>query len=188
VLSLNQYSMDELKETSWIEIAFELLQEKKQAVSFEELVTEVIDLLKLNKNEVSEKMVQFYTDLNLDGRFLGIGDNRWGLRVWYPVDQAEEDTVTPIKPRKKKAKKAADDEIDGFDEIEEEDVFDDFDEEEDDDLLDDDDDFDDDDDEEEDDDFDDDDLIEDEDELDLDEDDELDEEEDDELLDEEKDL
>jgi len=186
VLSLNQYSMDELKETSWIEIAFELLQEKKQAVSFEELVTDVLKLLKLDKNEVSEKMLQFYTDLNLDGRFLGIGDNRWGLRVWYPVDQAEEDTVTPIKPRKKKAKKAVEEEIDGFDDIEEEDVFDDFDDEDDDDLLDDDDDFDDEDDEDED--FDDDDIIDDEDELEIDEDDELDDEDEDEDLDEEKDL
>ena len=185
MLSLNQYSMDELKETSWIEIAFELLQEKKQAVSFEELVTDVLKLLKLDKNEVSEKMLQFYTDLNLDGRFLGIGDNRWGLRVWYPVDQAEEDTVTPIKPRKKKAKKVVEEEIDGFDDIEEEDVFDDFDDEDDDDLLDDDDDFDDDDEDE---DFDDDDIIDDEDELEIDEDDELDDEDEDEDLDEEKDL
>ncbi|MBY0097438.1 DNA-directed RNA polymerase subunit delta [Mesobacillus maritimus] len=186
-MSVNQYSMEELKETAWIEIAFELLQEKKQAVSFEELVADVLKVLKLNKKETSEKMIQFYTDLNLDGRFLGIGDNRWGLRVWYPVDQAEEDTVTPIKPRKKKAKKAAVDEVDGFDEIDEEDVFDDFDED-DDDLLDDDDDFDDDDDEDDDDDdFDDDDIIEDEDELELDED-ELDDEDEDESLDEEEEL
>jgi DNA-directed RNA polymerase subunit delta len=187
VLSLNQYSMEELKETSWIEIAFELLQEKKQAVSFEELVTDVLNLLKLNKKEASEKMIQFYTDLNLDGRFLGIGDNRWGLRVWYPVDQAEEDTVTPIKPRKKKAKKAAAEDVEGFDEIDDEEVFDDFDED-DDDLLDDDDDFDDDDDDDDDDeDFDDDDIIEDEDELELDED-ELDDEDEEEDLDEEEKL
>ncbi|MGM0901419.1 MAG: DNA-directed RNA polymerase subunit delta [Bacillota bacterium] len=184
-MSLNQYTMDELKETSWIEIAFELLQEKKQAVSFEELVTDVLKLLKLNKAESSEKMLQFYTDLNLDGRFLGIGDNRWGLRVWYPVDQAEEDTVTPIKPRKKKAKKAAVDEVEGFDEIDDEDVFDDF-EEDDDDLLDDDDDFDDDDDDD-DEDFDDDDIVEDEDELELDED-ELDDDDEEEDLDEEEKL
>jgi len=184
VLSLDQYSMDELRETSWIEIAFELLQEKKQAVSFEELVADVLKVLKLNKKDTSEKMIQFYTDLNLDGRFLGIGDNRWGLRVWYPVDQAEEDTVTPIKPRKKKAKKAAVDEVDGFDEIDDEEGFDDFDED-DDDLLDDDDDFDD----EDDDDFDDDDddIIEDDDELELDED-ELDDEDEEEDLDEEEEL
>ncbi|WP_404330482.1 DNA-directed RNA polymerase subunit delta [Mesobacillus maritimus] len=185
-MSLNQYTMDELKETSWIEIAFELLQEKKQAVSFEELVTDVLKMLKLNKAESSEKMIQFYTDLNLDGRFLGIGDNRWGLRVWYPVDQAEEDTVTPIKPRKKKAKKAAVDEVEGFDEIDDEDVFDDF-EEDDDDLLDDDDDFDDDDDDDDDEDFDDDDIVEDEDELELDED-ELDDDDEEEDLDEEEKL
>lgn len=165
---------------SLIEVAYELLKETKQPYSFKDLMAELTRLLNLDKAEADDKMVQFYTDINLDGRFLGLGDNRWGLRVWYPVDQAEEDTITAVKPRKKKAKKAVeDDDIEDFDEIEEEDLdyddLDDFDDE-DDDLIDDDDDLD--EDLEEDEDLIDDDLIEDEeDELEL-EDEELEDEED----------
>ncbi len=188
MLSLNQYSKEQLQELSWIEAAYQLLNEKKQAVSFKELVAEIISLLDLEEGEVTEQMVQFYTDINLDGRFLGLGDNRWGLRVWYPVDQAEEDTITPVKPRKKKAKKAVEEDLEDFDEIEDEDLeYDDFDDVEEDDLLDEEDDLEDDLDEE-DEDFEDDDLIEDEeDELELEEDELEDEElEEDELDDEDR--
>ncbi|SEN52748.1 DNA-directed RNA polymerase subunit delta [Mesobacillus persicus] len=184
MLSLKKYSKEDLNEMSWIEIAFELLEEKKQAVSFKELVKEISTLLGVKETEASEQVVQFYTDINIDGRYLSLGENRWGLRVWYPVDQAEEEVVTPVKPRKKKAKKKAVEEevVEGFDEIEDED-YDDFDDEDDDDLLDD-EDLDDDLDEEED--FDeDDDLVEDEEELELDEE-ELDDDDEEEDFDEEE--
>ncbi|MBM4761562.1 DNA-directed RNA polymerase subunit delta [Bacillus sp. B15-48] len=140
-MSLDQYSKEELQEMSFIEVAFKLLEGKKQAVSFNDLVAEIEKTLGLNEAEATERMIQFYTDLNIDGRFLNLGENRWGLRVWYPVDQAEEDVITPVKPRKKKAKKkAVEDDFDDIEDLEEEEVFEDeFDDDlEDDDLLDDD--------------------------------------------------
>lgn len=143
-MSLKQYSKEELQEMSLIEVAFELLKEKKQSVTFQELVDEIRKILGLSETEVSEKMIQFYTDLNIDGRFMSQSESRWGLRVWYPVDQMEEDNVNTIKPKKKKSKKAVDEDDIDFDEIDEDDLdyddLDEFDEDEDDDLLDDEDD------------------------------------------------
>ncbi|GAM12719.1 DNA-directed RNA polymerase delta subunit [Mesobacillus selenatarsenatis SF-1] len=147
-MSLKQYSKEELQEMSMIEVAFEILKEKKQAVTFQDLMTEIKKVMKLDEAEVTEKMVQFYTDINIDGRFMSQSESRWGLRVWYPVDQMEEDNVTTVKPKKKKAKKAVDEDdldLDEFDEIDEEDLdfdddIDEFDEDDDDDLDDDDDD------------------------------------------------
>ncbi|PKG22589.1 DNA-directed RNA polymerase subunit delta [Niallia nealsonii] len=175
-MSVEKYTMKELKEMSLIEVAYELLNGAKTPYSFHEIVSEVTKLLDLADAEVDNKIAQFYTDINIDGRFLSLGDNRWGLRTWYPVDKSEEDVVTVTKPKKKKSKKASDDDFDDFDLIDEEDVYDDFDEEseEDDDLLEDDDEE-----EEEDDDLLDDDLVdeEEEEELELDEEYDLDEEE-----------
>ncbi len=172
ILSLKQVTQEELQEMSLIEIAFELLKEKKQPVSFKELMDEITELRGLTEDEVRARIAQFYTDLNIDGRFMTIGENRWGLRVWYPVDQTEEEHVTAVKPKKKKAKKVVDEDedldIEEYEELEEEeldydDVDDDFDDEDDDDdLLDDDIDEDVEDDDE--------DLIEDDEEFDLDED------------------
>ena len=66
---------------------------------------EIQKLLGLSNEEVAEKIGQFYTDLNVDGRFISIGDNRWGLKGWYPVEQVEEETVPASKVKKKKGKK-----------------------------------------------------------------------------------
>ncbi|PLS18364.1 DNA-directed RNA polymerase subunit delta [Bacillus sp. M6-12] len=138
-MSLQNFSKEQLMEMSMIEIAYELLINKKQPYSFKELVDEIASLQDLTQEDIKRKISQFYTDLNVDGRFTSLGENRWGLKTWYPVDQIEEEVVHAVKPKKKKAKKAADDDLDDLDEIEDEDLdFDDFDEEdEDDELLDD---------------------------------------------------
>jgi DNA-directed RNA polymerase subunit delta len=142
-----QYSKEELQEMSLIELAYELLANRKQAISFKEIMDEVAKLKGLTEKNMKTKIAQFYTDLNIDGRFLAIGDNQWGLRIWYPVDQVVEEIINPVKAKKKKkAKKKAVEEVlelDGFDdpveaELEELDIFDEDDDDDDDDLLDDD--------------------------------------------------
>ncbi|MFE8698038.1 DNA-directed RNA polymerase subunit delta [Cytobacillus sp. FJAT-53684] len=145
-MSLETYSKEELHEMSLIEITFELLKGKKEAMPFKAIMDELTSRLELTDEQVKAKIAQFYTDLNIDGRFLGLGDNTWGLRVWYPFEQVEEEVVTDIKPKKKKAKKAKDEEdldleLDDYDELDEEDIdYDDIDDLEDDELLDEDDD------------------------------------------------
>ena len=142
-----QYSKEELQEMSLIELAYELLANRKQAISFKEIMDEVAKLKGLTEKNMKTRIAQFYTDLNIDGRFLAIGDNQWGLRIWYPVDQVVEEIINPVKAKKKKkAKKKAVEEVlelDGFDdpveaELEELDIFDEEDDDDDDDLLDDD--------------------------------------------------
>lgn len=158
-MSLEQFTPEQLKEMSLIDIAYELLSNKKQPASFKEIMDELTAAVGLTESEVRSKIAQFYTDLNIDGRFLSMGENRWGLRIWYPVDQSEEEVITPTKPKKKKAKKVVDEDDLDFDDLEEDDIdYDDLldDDDDDEDLLDLDDDDDDDDDDFDDDDFDDD--------------------------------
>ncbi|MDT9026717.1 DNA-directed RNA polymerase subunit delta [Rossellomorea yichunensis] len=187
-MSLKQLSKEELRQTSFIELAHEILTEKKKAMPFEDLVKEIKGLLEISEKEVRSRLLQFYTDLNVEGRFIAMGDNSWGLREWYPVDQIEEETVPTMKSsKKKKAKKKDDDDLDleDFDDLDDEDLdYDDLDDTDDDDDLTDDDDVD-----AVDDDADEDlDIDEDEEELEIDEFDEVDEdEEEEEDLDEEKD-
>lgn len=146
VLSLKGYSKEQLKEMALIEVAHELLNERKEPLAFADIVSELKNLLDLSEKEFQEKIAQFYTDLNIEGHFIGLGDNRWGLRAWYPVEQYEEEVVTVIKPKKKKAKKSVIDEEE--EDFEEEDIdyddledYDDLDEDDNvDDLLDDEDD------------------------------------------------
>ncbi|TKC16901.1 DNA-directed RNA polymerase subunit delta [Robertmurraya kyonggiensis] len=140
-MSLKQFTQEQLQEMSLIEMAYEMLKNQKQPASFKEIMDEITATIGLSEEEVRAKIAQFYTDLNIDGRFLSLGENRWGLRVWYPVEQSEEEVITPTKPKKKKAKKVVDEDddleldYDDEDDIDYDDILDE-DDEDDDDLLD----------------------------------------------------
>ncbi|WP_338778895.1 DNA-directed RNA polymerase subunit delta [Metabacillus sp. FJAT-52054] len=127
-MSLAQYSKEEIKEMALIEIAHGLMTDKKEPVDFQDLMKEVTKLAGLTQEQVEEKIAQFYTDLNIDGRFIAVGDNKWGLRNRYPVDTLEEEMTVVPKVKKKKTKKAAavadDFEEDDFEEAEEDEDLD----------------------------------------------------------------
>jgi DNA-directed RNA polymerase subunit delta len=130
-LALNHLTAEEVQEMSLIEIATALFNEQKQSVTFGELITEIKKITGFTDEDLKGKLSQFYTDLNIDGRFICIGENQWGLRAWYPYDQIEEETTPQVKAKSKKKKKAVDeDDIDAdeFDELDEEELeFDDLD-------------------------------------------------------------
>ena len=123
-MSLKQLSDEQLKEFSLIELSYELFSEVNQPKAFYELVDQMATVLGVTRDELLDKLPQFYTELNIDGRFVCLGDNRWGLRSWYPYDQAEEEVLPVSKPKKKRSKKYEDDEeIDGFDAVDEDEDF-----------------------------------------------------------------
>ncbi len=120
-MNFKQYSPEELKECSMIEVVHSVLGDKRKATTFNELVREIAQVLGLSQEQVNAKLAQFYTDLNIDGRFINLGENRWGLRSWYPYEQIDEEILPQPKPKKKRKV-----EEDGFDDyIEEDEDFDD---------------------------------------------------------------
>ncbi|MGE7862851.1 DNA-directed RNA polymerase subunit delta [Bacillus mobilis] len=122
-MNFKQYSPEELKECSMIEVVHSVLGDKRQATTFNELVQEIAQVLGLSQEQVNAKLAQFYTDLNIDGRFINLGENRWGLRSWYPYEQIDEEILPQPKPKKKRKV-----EEDGFDDyIEEDEDFEDAD-------------------------------------------------------------
>lgn len=100
-MKLKELSQEELQEMSFIEITQFILEERKEPMSFQELTKEIASLLKLSDSELRTRMLQFYTDLNVEGRFFALENNYWGLRKWYPTDQVKEEIV--VSPKKKKA-------------------------------------------------------------------------------------
>lgn len=109
-----------------IEVVHSVLEDKRQATSFNDLVQEIAQVLGLSQEQVAAKIAQFYTDLNIDGRFINLGENRWGIRSWYPYEQIDEEILPQPKPKKKRKVEEEED----FDEYIEEDE-DDFDSEDD---------------------------------------------------------
>ncbi|HET7658416.1 MAG TPA: DNA-directed RNA polymerase subunit delta [Bacillales bacterium] len=124
-------SRDELKEMSMLELACEILKTEKQPLPFQEIVEQIKDVKQLDSEGSEEHIARLYTNVNLDGRFIFIGENHWGLREWYPFDQSKEDIEIPKPKRKRKKKKQElydEDEDEGY-EDDAEDDYEDYDEE-----------------------------------------------------------
>lgn len=97
-------------ELSMVEVAHAILEAKNEVLDFNQLLVEIQEYMELSDEALEARMARFYTDLNIDGSFISLGDNRWGLREWYPIDSIDEEIATSMedeevkKPRKKRKK------------------------------------------------------------------------------------
>ena len=110
-VALSKYTKEQIEETAMVDLAYDLLAEEKKAMHFSELFNIISEVKGLTKDEQNKLIVQFYTDLNVEGKIISVGQNMWGLKTWYPFEQIEDD-ILPFneeeeKPKKKKKKKAA---------------------------------------------------------------------------------
>ncbi|WP_337969591.1 DNA-directed RNA polymerase subunit delta [Virgibacillus salexigens] len=103
-MSLKDFSHEQIQNMSMIELASLILLDEKKAIHFKDIFNKLADLRGYSEEEKQATIAQFYTDLNVDGRFITIGENMWGLKRWYPVEQMDEE-VTNAPKKKKKAKK-----------------------------------------------------------------------------------
>ena len=121
-------------ELSMIEVAHEILETTGEVLDFNDLLVRVQEYLGLSKKELDGKMTRFYTNLNVDGSFISLGDNRWGLRAWYPIDAIDEEILSTIdedevQVRRKKRKKlnafatSEDDDVIDYNDDDPEDTF-----------------------------------------------------------------
>ena len=79
------------KNESMVDVAYQILSEKNQILSFNKLFDEVCARLEFTKEERDDKISQFYTNLSLDGRFVTLGDNEWDLRKNQTYDKVHID-------------------------------------------------------------------------------------------------
>jgi DNA-directed RNA polymerase subunit delta len=160
-VSLDNLSREEIERMSMLELAKEVLYAETKAMDFRDIFNKVAELKGFTEQQKADMLAQFYTDLNVDGRFITLGANMWGLKRWYPFEQMDEDIHNEPKKKKKKSKKKTEDDEDldldddldldldeeddlddDFDDIEEDDEdfeleddeFDDFDDDDDDDV------------------------------------------------------
>ncbi|UPW83647.1 DNA-directed RNA polymerase subunit delta [Lysinibacillus sp. Ag94] len=125
-MNFREMTKEQLTEESLINLAYAILNEKRASVSFNDLLTIIQELVGYSDEEMKARLLQFYTDMNVDGRFLFNQETGWGLREWYKVEQIEEETAPSVKTHKKKSKAAVEDEDDLDEDLDEEDI--DFDE------------------------------------------------------------
>lgn len=78
--------MENYKNESLVDVAYAVLKDKKESISFAELFSKVCDLAEISTDKASDVVASFFTNLSLDGRFVTIKNNEWGLRKNYKFD------------------------------------------------------------------------------------------------------
>ncbi|MEJ7456099.1 DNA-directed RNA polymerase subunit delta [Staphylococcus warneri] len=96
-MKIKDYTKEMVDEKSFIDMAYTLLNEKGETINLYDIIDEFKALGNYEYDEIENRVVQFYTDLNTDGRFLNIGENQWGIRDWYSVDDIEEKIAPTIQ-------------------------------------------------------------------------------------------
>lgn len=95
-MELDVFAGQEKSELSMIEVARAILEERGRdnEMYFSDMVNEIQVYLGKTDAEIRESLPYFYSDLNIDGSFIPLGDNRWGLRSWYAIDEIDEEILT----------------------------------------------------------------------------------------------
>ncbi|MDO4679927.1 MAG: DNA-directed RNA polymerase subunit delta [Aerococcus sp.] len=106
-MNLQRLDHQNKSELSMIEVAHEILAETNQVHDFTKLLEEIQDYLGMSDQQLEERMADFYTELNSDGSFISLGENRWGLRSWYAVDSINEAIVGTLDDDDLKSKHKA---------------------------------------------------------------------------------
>jgi DNA-directed RNA polymerase subunit delta len=75
------------REMPLVDLAYDILKETNKPYYYRDLMAEVARLRDMTPEEVNEVIARLYTEINVDGRFINIGNNVWGLKRWYPVDK-----------------------------------------------------------------------------------------------------
>lgn len=96
---LNKYNDKQMKTMSMIDLAYDVLLMRKEALHFIDLFDDVADFKQLSSASRKKRLAQFYTDLNVDGRFTPIRSNVWGLKRWYSVKKTNERLLTEANMR-----------------------------------------------------------------------------------------
>ncbi|WP_058301018.1 DNA-directed RNA polymerase subunit delta [Gorillibacterium timonense] len=82
-----------------VDLAFLILKTANTPFYYRDLMAEVAKYKGYSDDQVREVIAQLYTEINVDGRFACVGNNLWGLKRWYPVDNKAEDSIGGKRPR-----------------------------------------------------------------------------------------
>lgn len=96
-MSLKELDQNDINKLSLVDLAYEYLIEENKEFNFLEIFNQVAKIKGLSESAKEDKLAQFYTDLNIDGRFTALGSNNWGLKRWYPKSQTSEKNITEAK-------------------------------------------------------------------------------------------
>lgn len=98
-MGLNKYTKEQIEKMPLIDLAVELLAEEKKEMNFIDLFNLVAEQKEFSEAQKKDYLARFYTELNVDGRFMTLGKNVWTLKRWQPVNQTSEKALAEVRKR-----------------------------------------------------------------------------------------
>jgi len=92
-LKINVFENENKSDLSMVEVAHAILEQEGEVMDFSDIVNATQEYLDIPDSQIRASLAQFYTDLNTDGSFISLGENRWGLRSWYALDSINEEVT-----------------------------------------------------------------------------------------------
>lgn len=96
---LSKLTPEQAREVPMVDLAFNLLKAANTPYYYRDLMAEVAKVKGYTEDDVQRLIAQLYTEINVDGRFACVGNNLWGLKRWYPVDNKDGDIGGAKRPR-----------------------------------------------------------------------------------------
>jgi len=73
------------KSVAGIDLAYQILKQRKTDIYFRDLLTEVLTAKKVAPYLMTQAMAELHTQINMDSRFAFKGKGFWGLTEWIPL-------------------------------------------------------------------------------------------------------
>lgn len=83
--------MTDYKNKSLVDVAYDILSNHQDPITFKELYEEVAKDVGLADDRKAALISNFFTNLSLDGRFVALKNNEWDLRTRQTFDKVHVD-------------------------------------------------------------------------------------------------
>ncbi|MCR4398884.1 MAG: DNA-directed RNA polymerase subunit delta [Firmicutes bacterium] len=70
-----------------VDVAYEILKGAGETLDYRELLDKVVEIKAIVTDDLAKAMSRIYTEINLDPRFVYMGQGAWGLKEWLPKAQ-----------------------------------------------------------------------------------------------------
>ena len=114
-MRLDEFTKEMIDEQAFIDMAYIYLDDLEKETDLYSIIDKFQEIGGYTEKEIENRILQFYTDLNTDGRFVSTEDGVWGLRKWFTVDDIN-DKIAPTVHKFE----VVDNELDEFDELDDE--------------------------------------------------------------------
>lgn len=89
----NAQVTEQIRETAMVDLAYDYLKSRGEPQLYRIILDTIANQKGYTQQDIERYIAQLYTEINIDGRFVCVGRSLWGLKHWYPIEQATDSAI-----------------------------------------------------------------------------------------------